>query len=46
MLRRFMYGTARLLGDIEAAKKGRLGRRVARRMVGRMTGRMLRRMLR
>lgn len=37
---------ARALGDVEAAKKGRLGRRVGRRVTGKATGRMLRKLFR
>lgn len=32
--RGFLYKLARLLGDIEAVKKGRVGKRVARSTVG------------
>lgn len=36
--RRTLYQIARLLGDVNAVKKGRVGRRVSRRIVGRATG--------
>lgn len=36
---------ARVLGDVNAAKKGSLGKRVARRAAGRSTGKILRRLL-
>jgi hypothetical protein len=36
-----LYWLARLLGDVEAVKKGRVGRRVGRRLTGRLTGRWL-----
>ncbi len=39
--RGFLYLLARLLGDYQAAKKGRVGKRIARRVTGRMTGRAL-----
>lgn len=39
--RGFLYRLARLLGDYQAVKKGRVGKRVARRVTGRMTGRAL-----
>jgi len=37
--RGFLYTLARLLGDISAVKKGRVGKRVGRRVVGRKAGR-------
>ncbi len=40
--RRFLYWLARLLGDLQAAGKGKFGQRIARRSVGRLTGRILR----
>lgn len=43
-LRRIFYMIARILGDVNAAKKGRLGKRVARRAAGRSTGKVLRRL--
>ena len=42
--RGFLYWLARLLGDINAVKRGKVGRRVARRAAGRMTGRTLRKL--
>lgn len=39
--RGFLYKLARLLGDVNAAQKGRVGRRVGRRVAGRATGRGL-----
>lgn len=39
--RGFLYWLARLLGDVQAVKKGRIGRRVGRRLTGRLTGRWL-----
>lgn len=39
--RSFLYGAARLLGDVQAVRTGRVGRRVARRVAGRGTGRLL-----
>lgn len=38
-LRSFLYALARLLGDVNAVKKGKVGRRVARRAAGKATGR-------
>lgn len=36
------YKAGRLMGDIEAAQKGRAGKRIARRIVGREVGKLLR----
>lgn len=40
-MRSFLYLLARLLGDINAVKKGRVGRRIGRRIAGKYTGRGL-----
>ncbi len=37
-----LYKAARILGDIEAVSKGRVGKRIQRRVAGKMTGRALR----
>jgi len=39
--RGFLYWLARFLGDINAVKKGKVGRRIGRRIAGKATGRML-----
>jgi hypothetical protein len=39
--RSFLYKLARLLGDVNAVKKGKVGRRVGRRTAGRGMGRLL-----
>ena len=39
--RSFLYLLARLLGDVNAVKRGRVGRRVGRRIAGKITGRGL-----
>lgn len=44
--RGLLYQIARLLGDFQAARKGRVGKRVMRRLVGRSTGRALRKLFR
>lgn len=44
--RGFLYLLARLLGDVQAVRKGRIGRRVGRRIVGRATGRGIGRLFR
>ncbi len=43
--RGFLYGLARLLGDVNAVKKGRVGKRLMRRAAGKATGRTLRKLL-
>lgn len=45
-IRRAEYKNARLLGDIQAARRGRLPQRLFNRAVGRMTPRMLRKVWR
>ena len=42
--RGFLYLLAKLLGDFQATRKGRVGKRIARRAAGRATGKGLRRM--
>jgi hypothetical protein len=44
--RSMLYKAARILGDVNAVQKGKIGKRVARRYAGKMTGRMLGRMFR
>jgi len=44
--RSLLYQLARLLGDVSAVQKHRVGKRIARRATGRMTGRALGRMFR
>jgi hypothetical protein len=39
--RAFLYWLAKILGDISAVQKGKVGRRVARRAAGKLTGRGL-----
>ncbi len=36
-----LYLLARLLGDVQAVRRGRVGERVARRVAGRAAGRLL-----
>ncbi len=40
-IRNFLYTIARILGDINAVKKGKIGQRIARRGAGKITGRLL-----
>ena len=39
--RGFLYKAARILGDVNAVKKDKVGKRVARRAAGKVTGRSL-----
>lgn len=39
--RGFLYKLARILGDVSAVQKGRVGKRVGRRVAGKATGRGL-----
>jgi len=45
-MRSLLYFIARLLGDINAVRKGRIGKRIGRRVVGRFTGRLLNKLFR
>jgi len=40
-VRHVLYSVAKILGDINAAEKGRVPRRIARRFAGKITGRFL-----
>jgi len=42
--RGFLYWLARFLGDVNAVKRGKVGKRIARRAVGKATGRTLRKL--
>lgn len=39
--RSFLYRLARIIGDFQAASRGRIGRRIGRRAAGKVTGRLL-----
>ncbi|MPZ92505.1 MAG: hypothetical protein GEU68_12850 [Actinobacteria bacterium] len=39
--RSFLYALGRFLGDVNAVRKGRVGRRIGRRVAGKYTGRGL-----
>jgi hypothetical protein len=41
-----LYRLARILGDVQAVKKGRVGKRIGRRVVGRHVGRGMGRLFR
>jgi hypothetical protein len=45
-VRSFLYWLARLLGDVNAVMRGRVGRRIGRRITGKATGRFLGRLFR
>jgi hypothetical protein len=45
-VRRHLYTAARLLGDLNALKRGRVVQRIMWRVVGRFIGRLLGRLLR
>ncbi len=42
--RSFLYTLARLLGDVNAVKKGKVGTRVKRRVAGKAAGKFLRKL--
>jgi hypothetical protein len=39
-MRGFLYWLARLLGDVNAVKRGKMARRIGRRAAGKVTGRL------
>lgn len=40
--RSILYKTAKILGDVDAVKKGKVGKRVKRRVAGKVVGKLLR----
>ncbi|WP_273130027.1 hypothetical protein [Bacillus weihaiensis] len=40
-IRSLLYGSAKILGDVNAVKKGKIGQRIGRRIVGKITGRLM-----
>lgn len=40
-VRRGLYKTSRILGDVNAVKKGKIGERIVRRAAGRQAGKAL-----
>ncbi|MCD6415390.1 MAG: hypothetical protein J7M08_01675 [Planctomycetes bacterium] len=42
--RGWLYKVARLLGDVNAVKKGKVGRRIGRRAAGKATGKLFRKL--
>ncbi len=45
-MRGFLYWLAKLLGDINAVQKRKVGKRIIRRVAGKGTGRILRKLFR
>jgi hypothetical protein len=45
-IRTALYRTARLLGDVNAVRRGKIGKRIVRRLAGKFAGRLLGRFLR
>ncbi|GAB4248696.1 MAG: hypothetical protein Kow00129_09440 [Thermoleophilia bacterium] len=43
-LRSLLYFVARILGDVNAVRRGKAGRRLGRRITGKATGRAMRRL--
>ncbi len=44
-LRSSLYKVAKIMGDINAVQKGKVGKRIARRTAGKATGRTLRKLI-
>lgn len=42
-MRSFLYWLGRLMGDVNAVRKGTIGRRIGRRATGRLLGKLMRR---
>jgi hypothetical protein len=40
-IRGILYFVAKILGDVNAVKKGKVGKRIGRRVAGKVTGRLL-----
>ncbi|MDL5143079.1 hypothetical protein [Bacillus atrophaeus] len=40
-IRSLLYRSAKILGDVNAAKNGTIGKRIARRAVGKATGKLM-----
>lgn len=41
-LRKLLYGLARLLGDVNAVRRGKIGNRLMNKAIGRATGKLFR----
>ena len=44
-LRSSLYKVAKIMGDVNAVQKGKVGKRVARRAAGKATGKTLRKLI-
>ena len=42
--RSVLYKVAKVLGDIDAVKKGKVGKRAKNRIIGKLTGKMLKKL--
>lgn len=40
-IRSVLYTTAKVLGDVDAVKKGKVGKRLKKRVLGKIAGRLL-----
>lgn len=40
-IRNILYTVAKILGDINAVQKGKIGQRILRRLAGKLAGRMM-----
>jgi hypothetical protein len=40
-IRKSLYGSAKLLGDVDAVKKGKIAQRIKNRLIGKITGRFI-----
>ncbi|WP_169792870.1 hypothetical protein [Lentibacillus amyloliquefaciens] len=40
-IRKVLYTVSKILGDVNAVKKGKVGKRIGRRVAGKGTGKML-----
>jgi hypothetical protein len=45
-IRSILYTSAKILGDINAVKKGRIVKRIERRIIGKFAGRLMGKLLR
>lgn len=45
-IREFNYKTGRILGDVQAVRKGTIHKRIARRLLGKVFGRLIRAIVR
>jgi hypothetical protein len=40
-IRKSLYGSAKLLGDVDAVKKGKIAQRIKNRVIGKITSRFI-----